>query len=259
MSWFTVGAAALGLIGSRKANKANAAINDASIAFQREAAQNAHQWEVEDLRKAGLNPILSAGGSGAHVGTPSMIGSQNELDGAVNNAIATVQARDSHKIAKETLIGLAEDNRSKSANADAAETNRNNLNLMSNYLMPVLDNNGKPIVTLGEDGLPTFEMEPHNLIVENFANQVSNTALQNEHLKEEITALRSSNVRNLLEAAAYSSPYGSLLYGLDKGMQYLNGYSGAVFNLRSRAPRITNFNNHNEHGTVRYTGIYNAK
>lgn len=93
MGWFSIGAAALGLIGARKANNANAAINDASIAFQREAAQNAHQWEVEDLRKAGLNPILSAGGSGAHVGTPGMIGAQNELDGAVNNAIASASAR----------------------------------------------------------------------------------------------------------------------------------------------------------------------
>lgn len=33
--------------------------------YQKQFAKNAHQWEVEDLQKAGLNPLLSAGGSGA--------------------------------------------------------------------------------------------------------------------------------------------------------------------------------------------------
>lgn len=41
----------------------NAAINHA---YQKEFAQNAHQWEMEDLKKAGLNPALTAtGGAGA--------------------------------------------------------------------------------------------------------------------------------------------------------------------------------------------------
>lgn len=40
----------------------------AQINWERERAQNAHQWEISDMEKAGINPILSAGGSGAATG-----------------------------------------------------------------------------------------------------------------------------------------------------------------------------------------------
>lgn len=57
---------------------AGAALNIGSSALgayfnwkhQKEAMQNRHQWEVEDLRKAGLNPILSAGGQGTSGNAP---------------------------------------------------------------------------------------------------------------------------------------------------------------------------------------------
>lgn len=52
-----------------KTNEANLAIAREQMAFQERMANSAHQREMEDMRKAGLNPILSKGGSGAS--TPS--------------------------------------------------------------------------------------------------------------------------------------------------------------------------------------------
>lgn len=63
-----LGSAAAGLVGGRMSD--NSAKRAAMRAYRqnKDAAQSAHQWEVEDLRKAGLNPILSGtGGSGAHM------------------------------------------------------------------------------------------------------------------------------------------------------------------------------------------------
>lgn len=63
------------LIGNYNANKA--------WSRQKQAAQNAHQWEVADLRAAGLNPILSAtGGNGANL--PSVAVAQNANSEAPN-------------------------------------------------------------------------------------------------------------------------------------------------------------------------------
>lgn len=85
-----------GLMGSSSAKSANkAAAKEAELnrAFQREMAQNAHQYEVEDLRKAGLNPILSAGGSGASAsggaGQPQVF---NETDSAAKGVSSALEA-----------------------------------------------------------------------------------------------------------------------------------------------------------------------
>lgn len=76
------------LIGNYNANKA--------WSRQKQAAQSAHQWEVADLRAAGLNPVLSAtGGNGANLPSvavaqtanseaPDIIGMMSSLQGIRN-------------------------------------------------------------------------------------------------------------------------------------------------------------------------------
>lgn len=75
-----------GIFGSSSAKKAA----QAQMAFQREVLQNQHQWEVSDLRAAGLNPVLSANhGAGSASGAMSNEGQiiADALTGATGSAL----------------------------------------------------------------------------------------------------------------------------------------------------------------------------
>lgn len=84
--------------------------------YNEKYAQNAHQWEVQDLQNAGLNPVLSAGGSsagaiaGSSVSGGGAVGSANGNVGDLMGAIGTL-----------SQMKLNAANSSK-ATADAAQT-----------------------------------------------------------------------------------------------------------------------------------------
>jgi len=93
-------------LGAEDQNQANWDSARAAEQFSERMSSTAHQREVKDLQAAGLNPILSAGGSGASA--PSGVASQNENVGAASADGAMKAASAVATIANMKLTGAQE-------------------------------------------------------------------------------------------------------------------------------------------------------
>lgn len=105
----------LGLFGSKDSNKAAREAAEAQMAFQKQTLQNRHQWETDDLRKSGLNPILSV-----NSGAPGAAGASY----APTNTLASASSAAGSAAARAaSLANLKADTVQKLAGAKLANTN----------------------------------------------------------------------------------------------------------------------------------------
>lgn len=77
---------------SNAAYSQNRQLASLSFQHQKEFAKNAHQWEMEDLKKAGLNPALTTGASsaGSIAGGGSTGGSASPVTGGGLSALSDI-------------------------------------------------------------------------------------------------------------------------------------------------------------------------
>lgn len=195
-------AGGLNYYGQKSANKQNLASAREAMQFSHDEYGTQYQRSMEDMRKAGLNPILAAkfGGGGAPSGVSAQ--SQNELGGAVSSALES-------KRMQADLENLRESNKKIQADTSLAkETERS-----------VREDIWNKKLTAGT------------------ANALG--VWQQRKIMSEIKNLDYDSALKQLDAQIYSSSAGAVLRALSMVPGLGGALSGVAGGLAKKAPNIT--------------------
>lgn len=219
----TVIGAALGglssLLGGRNANKASAKAAMQQMAWQEYMSNTAHQREVQDLRKAGLNPILSAtGGKGAS--TPS--GASYTATDVATPAVATAQAA-RRNIAE--VEAIEQGTKTQKAEEDRKRTEMDVLVSQAALNSILYNESHRRQDKMAEE---IFNLSQGNLLIRQ-QTQTEAARTQAERYHAEILGHSAKGAR--LEGAIDETKYGEIMRYLDRAVRSVTGGASAARNL----------------------------
>lgn len=160
----TLGAAALALKGQRSANQANAKMAQNQMDFQERMSSTAYQRSRDDMRKAGLNPILTFTHGGASTPSGAMSSSLSEQGAGLSSAMdarrlyAEIQnlKEMNKKIASDTQLNKAL-RKAALADTELKSNSARNIDLASEKLG--MENKIFKDVNLGIDAIKDLRLE----------------------------------------------------------------------------------------------------
>ncbi|AXH74821.1 MAG: DNA pilot protein [Microviridae sp.] len=204
--WPAIIAAAGGIAGGLLGNAASAKQAAKNRDFQRDMSSTAHQREVEDLRAAGLNPILSGtGGMGASTPAGATSQQNDPISSGIKSGVDVYSARNAAEKMKAEVSNITQDTANKLASA--AQINAQT-QLITTQTQTASD---QGILYNSQTSLNQAEMRLKNTLEVNLLKEGVGIPIKNAILGQDLKVARAAAAQAYNDEKINETLYGKIL------------------------------------------------